>query len=274
METIKVHILHCGSVEVDSSLPFSEKTWNPISYTGVFRSKKHQVWLPVSAYLIEHPKGLILIDTGWHTDVRIGDQGRKHMGFAHWLINKADLPAGQAINEQLARLGSKDSDIDYLVLSHLHSDHVSGLKLVKNAKRILVSDIEMRDAEQMPYRYVPNMWEGINLETFSFEKSNIGPQNLSYDLFGDNSVVFVNTPGHTHGLASTIIQNNGHFLLLTSDTGYAKKSWEQMILRGVQVDKQEVIKSLKWTKEIAAQPNCIEAIANHDSDIVPKTIEI
>ncbi|WP_313385473.1 N-acyl homoserine lactonase family protein [Chishuiella sp.] len=274
METIKVHILHCGKVRVDSSLPFSEKTWNPISYTGILRGNKYQIWLPVSAYLIEHPKGLILVDTGWHTDVRIGDQGRKHMGFIHWLINKSDLPEGQAINEQLAQLGYKDTDIDYLVLSHLHSDHVNGLKLVKNAKKIIVNNLEMEDAIKMPYRYVPSMWENINIETYQFEKSNLGPQNLSYDLFGDQSIVFVNTPGHTHGLTSIIIQNNGKFLLLASDTGYAKKSWEQMILPGVQVDKNEVIASLQWTKMMSEKPNCIEVIANHDVDVLTKIIEL
>ena len=35
-----------------------------------FRSKQHQIKIPVSVYLIEHPKGLVLIDTGWHTDNR------------------------------------------------------------------------------------------------------------------------------------------------------------------------------------------------------------
>src|SRR5690606_12214681 len=157
-------------------------------------------------------------------------------------------------------------------LSHLHSDHASGLSLVKHAKKIIVSDIEMEDARKMPYRYVPDMWKDITLETYSFQKTNLGPKKLSFDLFGDNSVVFVNTPGHTHGLASTIIQNNGKFLLLASDTGYAKKSWEQMILPGVQVDKNEVIASLKWTKMMAENPNCIEAIANHDTNIIPKVI--
>jgi N-acyl homoserine lactone hydrolase len=272
---MKVHILHCGRVRVDSALPFAEKSWNPIAYTGVFRSMKHQIWLPVSAYLIEHPKGLVLIDTGWHTDVRCDDQGRKHMGFMHWLINKADLPAGEAIHEQLAKLGYKDSDIDYLMMSHLHSDHASGLKLVPNAKRILVSDLEMADTTKMPYRYVPAMWEGIKLETFSFSKTGIGPQGLSFDLFGDGSVVFINTPGHTHGLAATKITNSeGKYILLAADTGYAKKSWEKMILPGVQVDKQEVVESLKWMKSMAENPNCIEAIANHDVDVHPKIMEL
>ncbi|MCW3122190.1 MAG: beta-lactamase, partial [Flavipsychrobacter sp.] len=188
-EKIKVHILHCGSARVDASLPFHEKTWNPISFTGMFRSNSHQVWLPVSAYLIEHPKGLVLIDTGWHTDVRVNQ--RKHLGTFHWIINKAALAEGEAIHEQLKKKGFAPSDIDYLVLSHLHADHVSGLKLVTGAKKILVSDIELKDATNNPMRYISSMWAGVNIETFSFEPSKYGPEKKSFDLFGDDSLIFV-----------------------------------------------------------------------------------
>lgn len=271
---IKIHVLHCGSVRVDESLPFAAKTLNPISYTGIFRSNKHQIWLPVSAYLIEHPKGLILIDTGWHTDVRNGDGGKKHMGFMHWLINKAYLPEGEAIDEQLVQLGYKPSDIDILLLSHMHSDHVSGLKLVKDAKKIMVSDLEWQETIDRPCRYVANMWTGVTIDKFSFSQTGIGPEGMSYDVFGDGTITMVYAPGHTMGLAATIIKNSNKFLLLTSDVGYAKKSWEHMILPGVQVDAKKVKTSLEWVKEISKDINCIEAIANHDSNIQPKVITL
>ena len=200
MSSIKVHILHCGSVRVDTSLPFKSKSWNPFSYLGIGRSAEHQIWLPVSAYLIEHPKGLVLIDTGWSNAVRNNDLGRQHLGFFHWLINKASLPEDCAIDEQLAKLGYQTADLDYVILSHLHSDHVSGLHLVKFAKNILVSDLELEDAQKMPYRYVTKMWEDIPLTTFSFDNINIGPKGKAYDLFQDNTILLVHTPGHTLSL--------------------------------------------------------------------------
>lgn len=70
MNNIKVHILNCGEVGVDPAVPFRDVSKNPIAYTGIGRSKKLRIWLPVTAYLIEHPNGKILIDTGWHSDVR------------------------------------------------------------------------------------------------------------------------------------------------------------------------------------------------------------
>lgn len=271
-ETIKIHVLHTGRVGVDRSLPFHEDTWIPYSFTGILRSNKHRIWLPVSAYLIEHPKGLILIDTGWHTDVRINQ--KKHLGFLHYLINKADLPEGQAIHEQLEARGIQPKDIDYLMLSHLHSDHASGLKHVKDAKKIMVSNLEWKAYLDDKKRYIPAMWDGVEIEKYTYQQSKYGAQGKAFDLFGDDSVVFINTPGHTPGLSSTLIQNNGKAVLLCSDVGYATKSWKEMIMPGVMVNKQQCRESLEWVKMMSEKPNMVSVLANHESDIKPHTIEL
>lgn len=70
-QQIKIHVLHTGLVKVDKALPFHGQYRNPLAFTGLFRSARNQITLPVSSYLIEHPKGLLLIDTGWHKTVGI-----------------------------------------------------------------------------------------------------------------------------------------------------------------------------------------------------------
>lgn len=267
---IKIHILHCGQVGIDEATIRPEKTLHPAPYSGIFRSKKHQIIVPVSAYLIEHPKGLILIDTGWHTDVRTNP--KKYLGWLHYTASTPYLPQGLAINEQLEKLGYVARDIDYLFLSHLHTDHVSGLKLVENAKKVLVSDIELNEVGKHPLMYKPSMWKGTKLATFSFQKSNYGNEKFSFDLFGDDSFVLVSTPGHTKGLISVFIQNNGKFVLLCSDAGYMAKSWKELIVPGIKNNKSKALASLKWIKEMSESPNCIKVIANHDTEIKPHTI--
>ncbi|WP_245954218.1 MBL fold metallo-hydrolase [Companilactobacillus formosensis] len=140
-QKIKIHILHTGLVKVDRALPFHGEYRNPLAFTDLFRSEKNQVILPVSSYLIEHPHGLILIDTSWNKLVR--QSNWKELG-PQIQINTGYLPMGWSVDERLATLGYKPSDIDYLLLSHLHCDHVSGLKQVKDAKNILVSEPELR----------------------------------------------------------------------------------------------------------------------------------
>lgn len=55
---MKLHVLHCGEVCVDPALPFANEASHPLAFTGLFRSWKKRLWLPVSAYLLEHEKGL------------------------------------------------------------------------------------------------------------------------------------------------------------------------------------------------------------------------
>jgi glyoxylase-like metal-dependent hydrolase (beta-lactamase superfamily II) len=270
--SIKIHILHCGQVQVDTAILFNQNAVIPLAYTGIFRSRKYQVIVPVSVYLIEHPKGLILIDTGWHTDMR-GNQLRI-LGPLHYMINKPILPEGQAVSEQLSKRGIKPSDIDYVFISHFHTDHISGLKLVSSARSIMTSEEELTRAQRDRLRYVHHMWKGVNIETFHMSPSGYGPCHRSFDLFGDDSVVFVHVPGHTPGLTATLIKGNGKFVLLTSDCGYGRKSWEQMILPGVVVNRKQFIESLLWVGNMAKESNCLEVVANHDTEIVPHTIEV
>ncbi|WP_445668011.1 N-acyl homoserine lactonase family protein [Paenibacillus sp. FSL H7-0918] len=270
--TIKVHILHCGLVQVDSAVPFQQNKLNPLAFTGLFRSQKHQIVLPVSSYLIEHPKGLVLIDTSWHTDVRSDQIG--YLGRMTYMVSKAFLPEGQAVHEQLLNFGIMPKDLDYVVISHMDADHAGGLKLVKEAKQILTSQIEWEAAKRSKLRYASHMWSGVNVGTFSMTNSEYGPEQQSFDLFGDNSIVFVHTPGHSRGMVSTLVQRNGRFVLLANDTGYARKSWEEMISPGIVVNRQQAKESLKWVKEMSLDPNCIEVLANHDPEVHPHLIEL
>lgn len=274
-ETIKIHVLHCGLVQVDIGTPFKQKTLNPFAYAGIFRNKKHQVIIPVSAYLIEHPKGLVLVDAGWHTNVREGKKAIiKQNGHLIYKASKPILPEGQSINEQLDSLGFSPGDIDYVVITHLDIDHADGLELVKNAKNILVSNEEWKAANKPNPRYNSNWWKEVNIKPFHFQDSGIGPQNRSYDLFDDGTLLLVSTPGHSKGLTSVLVRNKGKSVLLCSDVGYAKKSWEEMILPGMTTNKQEALASLKWVRQMSETIDCIEVIANHDHDIEPHTIEL
>lgn len=272
-KNIKIHILHTGTVIVDEALPFGNSNNRPLAWTGLLRSKKHLISLPVSAYLIEHPKGLILIDTGWHTDNRT--KQIRNLLF-QYPVNKAELPNGQAIHEQLNELGFQVEDIDYVLMSHMHCDHADGLRHVKSAKRILLSKPEYKAIKKDKMHYLPHEWKGVNLETFELSKTGLGPKGYSFDLFGDKTIQMIWCPGHSKGLCSTLIkkEKSDDFVLLASDVGYANKSWEENILPGVLVDKKEAQNSLDWVKKISENKNCVKIFANHDLNTEPQTITL
>lgn len=275
---ITIHVLHCGEVCVAPGIPFGEGSL--LKASGVFTPKAKRLWLPVSAYLIEHPKGLILTDCGWHREMSpAGDYDEaaqiKHLSYPLFKINQGKIPLGAAVDEQLRGLGIETSDLDYVLLTHLDCDHVSGLKLVSDAKNILVSSDELKCAERNKLiRYRFSMWEGVPLGRFEFYNDGLGPFNRSYDLFDDGSVILVNIPGHSDGLFAILIRRGGHYVLLFSDGGYSSRSWREMILPGISLDRAKFAASLEWIREMSLNYQCIESLANHDPEIEPHIISL
>lgn len=284
MSEVKIYVFHAGMVCVAPELPFGGEHCNPIKASGVFGKRDERLWLPVSAYLIECKHGKILFDCGWHREMSPNGKFDKAAqikslgGFALYKTNQGVLPMGEAIDEQLAELGVQPADLDIVLLSHLDCDHANGLKLVKDAKRILVANDEIRFAENgsliNKIRYNNDWWNGTKLEGFEWNATD-GPVQKSYDVFGDGSLIMVNIPGHCEGLCALKITNeNGKYVLLFSDGGYAKKSWEEQITSVIADDKEQQKKSLAWIREQSLNPDCLESLANHDPDIEPHLIKL
>lgn len=281
--SMKIHVFHTGDVHVSPYLPFGGDHCNIIKASGITTPKKDWIWLPVSAYLIEHPKGRILVDTGWHREMSpdgVYDRKSQIKSLGSWqlyLVNQGRIAKGQAIDEHLAKMGLKPSDIDYVLLTHLDCDHANGLSQIKGAKHILVARDEMAGIKKgltERIRYQERWWKGVDMELFDWNGTE-GPVGRSYDLFGDGSVAMVNIPGHSAGLCAVKIRNEeGKFVLLFSDGGYARKSWEQMITSGICQDKKLQRQSLQWIREQSMLPECVESLANHDPEIKPHVIDL
>lgn len=277
--TIKIHVMHTGEVCVSPYLPFGGDDCNIIQASGLFQKKENRLWIPVSVYLIEHPKGLILVDTGWHRDM--SPEGKfdkkaqiKSLGSRLlYKVNQGKVPMGKTAKEQLEQMGIKDTDLDYILLTHLDCDHANGLKSLENAKNIIVSEDEVEFANKNRLRYNSKWWDGVNLTRIKWTGTK-GPFNKSYDLFDDGSIELINIPGHCDGLFAVKINNNGKFVLLFSDGGYATKSWKEMITSGIAANKEEQKKSLQWIRDESLKDDCIESLANHDPDIEPHVIEL
>ncbi len=277
---IKIHVFHTGRVLVSPELPFGGDDSHLIRSSGFFMKQDEKVWLPVSSYLIEHPKGLFLVDTGWER--AIAPNGvldpkaqKKSLGSSIlYHVNQADLPIGQSIKEQLLQLHIHDYNLNGVIITHLDCDHANGLSEVRNAKRFYVSDDEYKYAMKRSSwpRYQKIWWKGIPFQRFQWT-SHHGPFEKSFDLLGDGSIQCIAIPGHSDGLCAIKVTNpEGKFVLLYSDGGYASKSWQQMITSGIASDKKQQKQSLAWIKEQSMDPDCIESLANHDSDVIPHTI--
>lgn len=277
--SIKIHVLHTGKVCVSRDLPFGGDDCNMIKASGIFQKSDKRLWLPVSVYLIEHPKGQILVDTGWHRNMSPnGKFDRKAQikslgSLILYKTNQGVVGPGETAAEQLSRMGIVGSDLDYVLLTHLDCDHANGLKSVKDAKNILVSRDEVQYANKNRLRYKKKWWDKVKLTQFEWNDDK-GPFNRSYDLFGDGSIQLIAIPGHSNGLFAVKIIKEDKFVLLFSDGGYSTRSWKEMISSGIAADKQKQKMSLDWIRKQSLDENCVESIANHDVDVKPHVIDL
>lgn len=264
---VRVHIFHTGRVTVDQAIPYKER--NPLAVTGFLRGAEKKIQLPVSCYLIEHPKGKILIDTGW--DSRYETE-RPNFILDH--ISIPDVRAQECVDFKLKELGLLPSDIDCVFFSHLDFDHTSGTRLVKDAKRFMAAKEEIADSKKYFYRYVKSTWKYVNIQPFEYRETGLGPVGKSYDVFGDGSVVLINTPGHSHGLFSVKISSGDSYLILAGDTVYTQRSLQERTLPGFTADAKLARKSVDWICKCAEDENCILVAANHDPAIREQVLEL
>jgi len=260
---IRIHVLSCGEVGVDPAVPDRGVSANPIAYTGLFRSPKRRIWLPVKAFLIEHPKGRILVDTGWDSEVRTHPV--RTLTWPLWCTSKPRLPQGTAVDEQLQALGIQTQDLDYVLMTHMDIDHDSGLRLVKDARRILVSPREWDAFHAGGVRYARRPWRGVVIGKMPLQQDPAAPFGESWDVFADGSVKVLSTPGHTAGSVTIAVTGADGFVLIVGDTGYNRRSWETLCLPGPVQNKQNLHAALAWVARMRRDPHCLAVLAAHDA---------
>jgi Zn-dependent hydrolases, including glyoxylases len=252
---IKINILDCGSTFVDEALPLSNRSRNPLAFTGIGRTRRHQIEVPVTSYLIEHPEALILVDTGWDTAIR--QDARKYEGFINYHASPGVLPKGKAVTEHLERLGYRTSDLDYCILTHMDIDHAGGIWLVKDAKSIMANEAELAAASKQDPRYLKRLWEDVEIKAFP---------NEEYDLLGDGSIMLEPLNGHSAGMTGVRVNGDEGYVIIAGDCGYARESYEKLVLPGIAWNKDMAIESLKKLQAYARDEKCKAVLMTHDPE--------
>lgn len=174
--------------------------------------------LPIPSWLIEHPRGLVLFDTGLHTGLR-NDSSRLRGVFDKTTI---EFPVGEELSSRLAAAGYAASDIAVVVFSHLHFDHCGGTWEIPNA-RLVLQKAEWKSAHH------PRLIEAGLYDPADFE---LGHDRLLvdgvHDVFGDGAIVCVPTPGHTRGHQSLRVELASGPVVLTADCVYFGSMLDQM----------------------------------------------
>jgi len=183
---VKIFIFDCGSIDGITSREFGFKE-------GTLSSR-----MSTPCYLIVHPQGLLMWDTGEIPDHEIARDGQ--------IVRKRSFIASRRLRDQLAEIGYKPDDIHFLAFSHYHNDHVANAHLFTGSTW-LVQRAEL-DAMFDPApdfeRFgpvTPDMQYFHKLK----DSEKVIIENRDHDVFGDGKVVIKFTPGHTAGHQSLLV---------------------------------------------------------------------
>jgi len=176
------------------------------------REEVNDTNMAVTCYLVIHPKGILLFDTGLN-DRLVGRPLYENVVEGYGQIKFNTLIG------QLADIGVSPVDITYLVLSHYHWDHIGNANDYAGANWLVYN----RDREQMfskPARAYA--WFG---QYAALEKSRTTLLSGDHDVFGDGTVVVLATPGHTEGHCSLLVRlkNTGPVVLSGDLYHYAEE---------------------------------------------------
>lgn len=173
----------------------------------------HRIEMPVFTFLVEGGDKLLLVDTGMAWTERANEY--HHPG--------SRQPEGMAIHEQLEKIGMSASDVDIVVLTHMHWDHVFYLDKFTNAE-FFVHEKELAFAlDPIPLYYksyehpalgITRPFEGISFTTVKGE-TELMP-----------GVRVFETPGHSPGHMSVEVDTKDGRYLCAGDSVFVPDNLE------------------------------------------------
>jgi N-acyl homoserine lactone hydrolase len=211
---IEVTFLRCGHVTLPEFLVVrGAASWAP--HVNAY-----------SAVLIRHPNGTFLYDTGFCSDIYAFLRNQSVL-FRTLL---GSFVFEQGLSSHLQQLEMKPDDLDFILLSHLHWDHVSGIPDLPGVPlRINQVEYDAAKSHASDRGITPLIWQlmGDNPhELFDCAGPAYMGFRSSYDLFGDGSLVLVPLPGHTPGNTGLFINRvNGSRLFLVGDAVWSVENY-------------------------------------------------
>jgi N-acyl homoserine lactone hydrolase len=264
---VRISALQTGTVAVKEAQR-EGRGRGPARIINVLRAKEWTGQLPIHVWVVEHPEGVIVIDTG--ESARVSEPGY----FPRWnpyfsrAVRFAVRPE-QEVGPQLETLGISPSNVRWVVLTHMHTDHAGGLSHFPKAE-ILVTGTEFRAAGGTRGKlngYLPQhrpKWLSPTLVDFTDEA--FGPFPASRKLTSAGDVRLLPTPGHTPGHMSVALRDaDGRVILFAGDTSYTQDLMRRGAVDGVSPDVEAAANTLQRIRELASTEQVVY-LPTHDPE--------
>lgn len=256
---IKVHGLCTGTVAVKKNFR-TKNGLGELAKINILLGKEYTEYMPIWVWVIEHPDGLVVIDTGeisaiMNLNKYLVNESR-FMKFFFQNSAKFGVCEKDELNYQFEKINLKLDDVKLVVLTHLHLDHTDGLKFFPK-QEIMVGDDEFTHQNgNMPTTYPP--WFKPNRVRYKQNRLDIFKD--AFPITSSEDLLYIPTPGHTKGHSSILFKTDEFDIIFAGDTSYNQEQVLKGELAGVNAD---------YKKSKQTYQKLISYAANHKTVYLP-----
>jgi N-acyl homoserine lactone hydrolase len=225
------------------------------NFSDTFGGNVPNIRLVFSCYLIKHGDDYMMWDTGWG-------------------MSAGPVAPKTSLVDLLAQVNVKPQQIKYVGISHYHGDHVGQVNSFPKATLLIgKGDWDVLTGPKLPpsIRRPPgDIVSSEPLMNWISGDGTVEPVLLDKDVFGDGTVIMLNTPGHTPGHHVLLVKlpRTGN-LLLSGDLAHFRENYDNNVVTGFNSSRADTLASIDRVKQIAANLKAT-VIVQHDPRDVDK----
>jgi glyoxylase-like metal-dependent hydrolase (beta-lactamase superfamily II) len=227
---IDIQLLDAGYCLHPQHVVLRNRSFRPMRFNSMF------------AVMIHPKEGVILFDTGY--SIKFLEVTRRFPAKIYALTTPVRLKEADCAVFKLRKMGIEPKDVRHILISHFHADHFGAIS----------------DFPKATYWFDAHAWESIrNMSRWRSVFSGFLPELIpddflqrskplyaaqritlpshyhpftsGMDIFGDQSILLVDLPGHAQGQLGCIVQSTGgKSLFLVADACWTSKSFEEQIV--------------------------------------------